>query len=257
MQQKPSQADLWSNIAENWRIQEEGAKPVYEAIIATIDLDNKTLLDAGCGTGFFLSLAAKQGAVVTGIDLSDSQVNTAQKYLTSATFRVASTEDLPFADDSFDYVAANNSVQFCPNPDKALKEIYRVLKPGGTAIITLWDEPQKSDAFSYFKVFYSITGEPLETSIPFNLSGNGVIEGLLQKAGFKIAAAQQVIYPRIYPDIEIALKGILASGPAINAISQSSKEVVEMGVTKAIQPFIQPDGSYKIHNAFVFTTAVK
>jgi hypothetical protein len=66
-----------------------------------------------------------------------------------------------------------------------------------------------------------------------------------------------VVYPRIYPDLEIALQGILASGPAVNAIGKSSRAVVAQGVAGAIHPYLQPDGSYKIHNAFVFTTAVK
>lgn len=257
MQQETSQADLWNNIAENWRIQEVGAQPVYEAIIATLELDNKSLLDAGCGTGFFLSLAAEKGATVTGTDLSESQLKVAERYLPSATYIAASTEALPFEDASFDYVCANNSVQFCSNPDKALAEIYRVLKPGGRAIITLWDEPQQSDAFVYFKEFYAITGQPAETSIPFNLSKEGLINELLQNAGFTVAARQPIVYPRVYPDMDTAIKGITASGPAINAIRRSSEEVVAQKVAEVIQPFLQADGSYKIHNAFVFTTAVK
>ena len=258
MQQEPSQADLWNNIAENWRIQEVGAQPIYEAIIAMLDLqEGRSILDVGCGTGFFLSLAEASLVALVGIDLAESQLKVAERYLPSATFIAANAEALPFADASFDYVVANNSVQFCPHPDKALAEIYRVLKPGGMTSIMVWDEPQKSDAFTYFKTFYAITGQPMETSIPFNLSGKGMINELLQKAGFKVGAAQSVMCPRTYPDIDTALKGILASGPAMNAIRKSSTEIVTQGVVDALKPFMQPDGSCKINNVFVFTTATK
>lgn len=258
MQNEPSQAELWNNVSENWRIQEEGAKPVYETIISTLDIaEGRSVLDIGCGTGYFLSLLAPYTAELTGVDIAASQLDVAKRYLPTATFTVAGMEALPFPDASFDFIVANNSVQFSPDTDKALAEIYRVLKPGGKFVVTLWDEPRKSEAFAYFEVFYSITGQPMETSIPFNLSKNGLINELLQKAGFKVIAAQPVVYSRTYPDTDTAVKAILASGPAINAIGKSSREVVAQRVTDVIQKYKHADGSYSIKNAFVFTTTEK
>lgn len=258
MQQEPSQAELWNSVSENWRIQEEGAKPVYEAILNTLAISaGQSVLDIGCGTGYFLSLLAPYDVVLTGADIAASQLEVAKRYLPTATYAVAGMEALPFEDASFDYVVANNSVQFSPDTHKALNEIYRVLKPGGKFVVTLWDEPRKSEAFAYFEVFYAITGQPMETSIPFNLSKNGLIHELLQTAGFRVQASQQVTYARTYTDTDTAVKAILASGPAINAIGKSSRALVAERVTNAIQQYMQPDGSYSIKNAFVFTTAEK
>ena len=258
MHNEPSQAELWNNIAENWRIQEAGAKPLYEAIISTLQLDDKkSVLDIGCGTGYFLSLLAGYNTNLSGIDISDTQLKVAQEVFPGGTFCVAGMEALPFADHSFDYIVANNSVQFSPDADKALAEIYRVLKPGGRFIISLWDEPAKSDAFAYFKVFYRITGQAMESSIPFNLSAPGQIAALLQKAGFSVGASQQVVCPRTYEDMDNALNGMLSSGPASNAIRKSSRETVAREVAEAIEPYKLPDGSYSFNNYFVFTVAEK
>jgi ubiquinone/menaquinone biosynthesis C-methylase UbiE len=258
MHNEPSQAELWNNIAENWRIQEAGAKPLYQAIISTLNFDTpKSILDIGCGTGYFLSLLEHYDAQLTGIDISDTQLKIAQEVLPRGLFQVANMESLPFADNSFDYVVANNSIQFSPDTDKALAEIYRVLKPGGQMIISLWDEPTKSDAFAYFKVFYGITGQAIESSIPFNLSASGQINGLLQKAGFRVGVSQQVACPRTYDDTDNAIQGILSSGPASNAIRKSSREIVAQHVEESIKQFQQPDGSYAVNNYFVFTVAEK
>ena len=100
------------------------------------------LLDCGCGPGTItMGLAewASQGRVV-GIDIGESQLNTARQYahdhhIENVEFQHASVFELPFADESFDVVFSQAMFCHIPNHLEALAEIRRVLRPGGTAAI--------------------------------------------------------------------------------------------------------------------------
>lgn len=96
------------------------------------------LLDCGCGPGSITRGLAEVVAPgkVTGIDINQSMIEEArnlarQDHIINVQFQVANIYKLPFNDASFDAVFAHTVLQHLRDPLKALKEIYRVLKPGG------------------------------------------------------------------------------------------------------------------------------
>jgi ubiquinone/menaquinone biosynthesis C-methylase UbiE len=99
------------------------------------------LLDAGCGTGHFSAFFIEQGFKVVGADISWNMIEMARsKRILGATFAVAGITALPFEDESFDVVAAVTVVEFLTEPRKALDEMVRCLRPGGTLIIAALNE---------------------------------------------------------------------------------------------------------------------
>ena len=103
------------------------------------------ILDLGCGIGgSSLYLAEKLGAQVTGISLSPVQIKRAreralnQGLANQVTFEVANALEMPFADQSFDWVWSLESGEHMPDKAKFLQECYRVLKPGGRLILATW-----------------------------------------------------------------------------------------------------------------------
>jgi ubiquinone/menaquinone biosynthesis C-methylase UbiE len=99
----------------------------------------KRVLDVGCGLGNDLSRFARGGSDVTGIDISPHAVklakeNFAQRGLRGA-FRVMDGEQLQFRDDSFDVVYCHTVLHFTPDPLQMVREIARVLRPDGVAIL--------------------------------------------------------------------------------------------------------------------------
>lgn len=96
------------------------------------------VLDVGCGVGNDLSRFAKAGAVCTGIDLAPHSIDLARSNFSQrglqGEFLVMDGEDLEFADDSFDLVFCHTVLHFTPNPERMVREIHRVLRPGGEAI---------------------------------------------------------------------------------------------------------------------------
>lgn len=100
-------------------------------------LAGKSVLDAGMGLGRLSEIALGTAELVVGCDLSAS-VHTAARFIDNPRFIPiqASIADLPLADRSFDIVFSWGVVQFCPDPFAALDELWRVLKPGGT--LSVW-----------------------------------------------------------------------------------------------------------------------
>lgn len=88
-------------------------------------------LDVGCGPGTALRQALKTGAMAAGVDPSPSMVGRASKRVPDADVRVGSAEEIPFADDSFTVVVNVASFHHWADRDGGLREIRRVLAPGG------------------------------------------------------------------------------------------------------------------------------
>ena len=142
-----------------------------------------SVLEIGCGLGTDGAQFAKAGADYTGVDLTDAAVELAQKrfelFGLPGTFRTADAESLDFPDGSFDLVYSHGVLHHTPDTVKAVKEVHRVLKPGGRAVVMLYH----SDSYNYrvnirvlrrlgahllksergLKLVHRLTGEPVES----------------------------------------------------------------------------------------------
>jgi ubiquinone/menaquinone biosynthesis C-methylase UbiE len=100
-------------------------------------------LDVGCGPGQFTILVAERtlAAEVWGVDLAPTMIELARRHAAESPaagrlhFEVADVARLPFPDDHFDAVLSSGSIKHWPDQDAALREIHRVLVPGGRAFI--------------------------------------------------------------------------------------------------------------------------
>ncbi|MCJ8275732.1 MAG: class I SAM-dependent methyltransferase [Bdellovibrionales bacterium] len=91
------------------------------------------LLDIGCGSGWSSYLFAQHGFETTGVDLHSNGFDheTSEKLK----FQTEDAQNLSFNDESFDVVCTNECLEHVPDPQKALSEMTRVLKPGGYLVI--------------------------------------------------------------------------------------------------------------------------
>jgi ubiquinone/menaquinone biosynthesis C-methylase UbiE len=97
-------------------------------------------MDIGTGRGHFAVYLARLGFSVTGIDLSENMISYARQnaawHTLDIDFQTGDAEKLEFEDNTFDVVVSRNLLWTLPSPDKALKEWRRVLKPGGTLVVS-------------------------------------------------------------------------------------------------------------------------
>jgi 2-polyprenyl-6-hydroxyphenyl methylase/3-demethylubiquinone-9 3-methyltransferase len=102
-------------------------------VVEKIPVKNAKILDVACGAGFLSNALAKSAHVVTGVDLSAQSLAVAKKYDTthSVQYLEMDAHQLKFPDASFDVVCAMDFLEHISDRDQIIKELGRVLKPGG------------------------------------------------------------------------------------------------------------------------------
>lgn len=139
------------------------------------------ILDVGCGIGgSSLYLAQKYNATATGITLSPVQAARAKERAAIAgmsektDFLVADALQMPFADNSFDFVWSMESGEHMADKEQFLRECYRVLKPGGTFLMATWchrptkspNQPLTPDELHHLAEIYRVYCLPFVISLP-------------------------------------------------------------------------------------------
>jgi len=115
-------------------------------LLRLIDFDawrGKAVLDVGCGAGVEVVRFARAGASTVGIDVSAQAVHLTRQNLghqrLQAGLAVADGERLPFQDNTFDFIFAHGVVQYAADDRAVVAECRRVLKPGGTVVVQVYN----------------------------------------------------------------------------------------------------------------------
>lgn len=102
----------------------------------------KRVLDVGCGNGYVLSRYALAGATVCGVDLTNTAIALCRGRFRllglAGHFSVGSAEELPFEKNSFDCVCCMGVLHHTPDTERAVAEMFRVLRPGGRLIVMVY-----------------------------------------------------------------------------------------------------------------------
>jgi ubiquinone/menaquinone biosynthesis C-methylase UbiE len=112
------------------------------------------LVDIGCGPGYLAAAISRRfpGLTVTGLDISDEMVRLAKRNWSSSypgvEFLMGDAQQLPFADNSVDFVVSSLSLHHWVEPRVAFREVHRVLKPGGQFLI--FDLRRNAPGFFYY-----------------------------------------------------------------------------------------------------------
>lgn len=117
--------------------------PYHNEVYRYQAAQGKRVLEVGCGMGTHAWRFAQYAGEFYAVDLSQASVNLARKrfalrQLPYERLLVSDAENLPFPNNYFDYVISNGVIHHSPNTEKAVEEIYRVLKSEGTAIVMLY-----------------------------------------------------------------------------------------------------------------------
>jgi len=255
MQTREVQGKLWSSAPEDWaKFLEPTFIPMYQGVLQQLKLDEeKMLLDAGCGSGLFLSMASSTGAVIHGIDAAPGLLAMSRKRLPNVTLLIEDLEEIPFADETFDVVTGFNSFQYAGNFVNALTEAKRVTKENGKLIIGIWGKEDECDAGAVLKAVASLLPPPPPgTPGPFALSEDGRLEAICQSVNLKVMKKQTVFCPWQFTSNDDLQKGFLCTGPCVKAVQAVGEDEVRKAITLSTQPYSLADGIYFMKNHFTF-----
>lgn len=209
------------------------------------------VLDIGTGGGDGAAAAAERGAAATGVDVSPSMVELAARRHAKAAFVEASATDLPFADGSFDAAVGNIVIQHIGEPERAARELARVLAPGGRVVLSTWDAPERSPFFAALLGAIDAAEVPAPSEIPpgpsfFRFADDGAFRSLLGGAGFAEVSLSTftIEFPVVSADglISALEDGTVRTGALLRAADDNQRRVVRATLDARLEPWRSGDG---------------
>jgi len=185
---------------------------VFEELLSPADLDGRTVLDVGCGSGQFSQWAAMRGGRVTSLDIGVRLLAHARKRAESRAV-AADACRLPLASDQFDVVISSECIEHTTDPRLALREIHRVTRPGGLMVVTV---PNQTWHFA-------VTIATIFNLRPFHGYENWLhrrdLEGELRQAGAHIDELRGFhLVPPVVPPMRPLLRKLDRFGRALGPI---------------------------------------
>jgi len=196
-----------------------GRREILRSALRSLDLDARRVLDVGCGVGANLDLLAEtypQGRL-TGIDVQREALRFCRSGHSGRLCR-ADARVLPFADGSFDLVAALDTLEHLADDDATLLEFLRVCAPGGTLLLTV-------------PAFPSLWGNVDDLGHHYRRYRRAELASKIERAGFSLRRVRFFNFLLFPPIAAIRLLGRLAPGlrHAPDGHTRSDFDVVRSG----------------------------
>lgn len=208
-----------------------------------------SVLDVACGTGVLARAAAQvvgPPGAVAGTDINPAMLAVAARLAPEITWRAAPAEALPFPDHSFDRVVSQFGLMFFADQAAALREMARVLRPGGRMAVAVWgrlvetpgyaavaallDELFGPDAAQSIRAPYAL-GDPAALRALFADAGLGAVEVRALPGEARFASLEEWIYTDI--------KGWTLA----DQIDDAGYALFRHHAQERLAPFVQPDGA--------------
>ena len=251
---------LWSERAQDWAtVHEHNMKPAYTAVLDLVHAaPGMSILEVGCGGGTALRLAADRGADVTAIDAAEVFVELARRRVPGADVRVGDLQFLPYDDETFDAVVGFNSLQYAADPEEALREAHRVLRPGGRVGVLVWGPDEEGELRAHFENVRALV-PPAPAAAPGALSCSqpGTLPQAVRSAGFEIEIVGDVAAAFAYPNQEVALRALSSSGPCVSIARAVGDGAVAQAILDGIAPYRRGDGSFRMRSEWRFVIGRK
>lgn len=222
------------------------------------------VLDIACGTGLVaLPAAQKVGpdGWVTGVDLSGRMIEVAQQRardrgITHARFLRMDAEALELDSCSVDVALCALGLMYMPDPERAITEMSRVLKPGGRMVLAVWGERERCGWSALFPI---IDAEVASDVCPlfFRLGAGNALNEACAVAGFDDIRATRLDAPFIHESDDEALKAAFLAGPvalAWSRLDELARRRVCQRYLAAIEPYREAYG-HRIPGEFAVLSA--
>lgn len=223
-----------------------------EVLRALAPRAGEAALDLATGPGYIAAAFAQLGCRATGLDISEAMIAQARRShpASAIDFVVGDAEHLPFPDQTFDLAAMNFGILHLPQPQQAVHEAFRVLRPGARFAFTVWSTPEESRGFEIALHALELHGSPdvkLPVGPPFFRYSHR-LEGLelLLQAGFDEPEAHQTKLVWRLPSPEALFRafhdGTARTGGAMRAQPAANLERIRAAIVAEASEHVTEDG---------------
>ncbi len=242
-------------VAERYEAAVGSLAPMKDRMLELAELGpGLTVLDVATGPGILARAAARLIGTgqVLGVDIAEDSLVVARQRaaaegLTQVSFEVEDAEALTLPDASFDRVLCSLGLMHFPNPEKALSEIRRVLKPGGRLVASVWGEAEEAPLIQVALQTLARNFPPPKVERPsmFRFGQPETLAKLVTASGFKVVQIEKVQIAATAPDAISYWKGFLGTaGITAVALAKQSPEVqahLEKEVETDLAPYWRDD----------------
>jgi ubiquinone/menaquinone biosynthesis C-methylase UbiE len=233
-----------------------------ERCIQLLDLKpGEHVLDVATGTGVAAFMAAEcvgDSGEVVATDISQKMVDSTraeaeQRGVNNMRFERVDAEELGYPDGSFDVAMCVLGLMYPADPQRAIEQMHRVLKPGGRAAVAVWGRRDRCGWASIFPIVDSRVESDV-CPMFFQLGLNGALKMAFEQAGFAETLEERVDRPLAFSGEREVLAAVFAGGPVALAYSKFSPETREEAhreFMESIAEYRRGDG-YDIPGEFVF-----
>lgn len=265
----------WQTMAPGWERRraalEDVTRPVTDAMVrALVPRPGDTLLELAAGpgdTGFAAAAALGEDGRLISTDFSSEMVEVARRRARELDVRnvdhlVVDAEQIPLDDDSVDGVVCRFGLMLMADPERALVEIRRVVRPGGRLVLAVWGAAERNPWISVAGRILARLGlaPPPEPGAPgmFVLAEHARLSGLLENAGFDVERIEDVPVLFEFADVAEYVAGSRETGGMFSRIwrdaSAAERDAITAGFDEGFAPF-SVDGSYELPGLAVVAAA--
>jgi SAM-dependent methyltransferase len=223
----------------------------------------ETVLDVGCGTGVLTREAARRAGAdgrVTGLDRNDGMLAVARRASPQIHWRRGLAEALPFRDGTFDAVVSQFGLMFFEDRAGAVKEMWRVLRPGGRLAVAVWDSLDHAPGYAAMTALLQrLFGEPIadELRAPFTLGDRAALRAVFAVAGIDEVKIDTLPGTARFPSLESWVHTDVKGWTLADKIDEAQYQTLLQESGPALQPYVQPDGTVRFTVAAHIVTATR
>lgn len=218
------------------------------------------VLDVACGTGVLareaLQHVAPEGRV-TGLDRNEGMLAVARSTSQEIDWRAGIAENLPFPDNAFDAVVSQFGLMFFEDRRQALREMRRVLKPGGRLAVAVFCSLGNTPGYrSMVDLLNRLFGERHADALraPYALGDEDGLLALFRDAGLAEVSLATVEGEARFPSIASWVETDVKGWTLADMIDDQELEMLQEAARREFQPFVQEDGTVRFaHPAHIVT----